>query len=253
MVFHLFRMQLEKGCLFMNKDIYVALDFPEWKMAEQFLDQHELYGVPVKVGMELFYREGPQLIETLKQRGHNIFLDLKLHDIPTTVMRAMRNIAALGVDIVNVHALGGGDMIARAKEGLLAGDPSGHTKLIAVTILTSMDQTVLNEALRIPGDITSNAVHLAKLANQHGADGVVCSVHEATEIKVACGTDFLTVTPGIRLKESGHDDQKRVATPGFARDNGADILVIGRSITKAANPKKAYEQAMKEWSNNGME
>lgn len=225
--------------------IYLALDFPTWNDASQFLNEHELHGVPVKVGMELFYREGISVIEKLKEQDHPIFLDLKLHDIPTTVMRAMRNLATLEVDFVNVHALGGSDMIKRAKEGL---QTSRHeTKLLAVTILTSMDEQMMNRDLRLKGAVEENVLHLAKLANESGADGVVCSVHEAKVIKEACSPYFMTMTPGIRLTNSADDDQKRIATPQFARENGATSLVIGRSITKAKNPKEAYERAVKEW------
>ncbi|KKE78038.1 orotidine-5'-phosphate decarboxylase [Oceanobacillus caeni] len=227
-----------------NQLIYIALDFENWNETEKFLVNNDLTGVPVKVGMELFYREGPAVIEKLKENNHPIFLDLKLHDIPTTVKKAMHNLGKLGVDIVNVHALGGSDMIKAAKEGLLSSNT--ETKLIAVTILTSMDKQVLNNDLLIPGDVLSNAMHFASLAKQSGADGVVCSVHEANDIKKQCGNDFLTVTPGIRLENTDVNDQKRVATPSYAKENGADILVIGRSITKARNPRVAYETALKE-------
>lgn len=227
------------------KSIYLALDFPTWEESKQFLDRHELKEVPVKVGMELFYREGIHVIEQLKERNHPIFLDLKLHDIPTTVMRAMRNLAALEVDMVNVHALGGSEMIKRAKEGLSTGGED--TKLIAVTILTSMDEKALKDDLRLPNSLDDNVLHLAKTAKDSGADGVVCSVHEVAAIKQVCSPDFLTVTPGIRLDESSDDDQKRVATPRFAKEIGTDAIVIGRSITRADVPLKAYEQALKEW------
>lgn len=230
-------------------NIYVALDFPTWEETSQFIEQHKLQGVPVKVGMELFYREGPDVIKKLKENNHPIFLDLKLYDIPNTVHRAMQNLAKLEVDIVNVHALGGSEMIRKAKEGLLSGNSTHETKLIAVTILTSFDNETMNNELLLPGSITDQAVHLAKLSKESGADGVVCSVHEANSIKESCGSSFLTVTPGIRLQESSHDDQKRIATPQYAREHLADILVIGRSITNAANPYIAYQQALKEWGN----
>jgi orotidine-5'-phosphate decarboxylase len=233
----------------MKPSIYLALDFPNWETSKEFLMANQLTGVPVKVGMELFYREGPRVIEELKANNHPVFLDLKLHDIPTTVRRAMKNIAGLGVDIVNVHALGGRKMIEQAKEGLLSGSQSHGTKLIAVTILTSMDQETIDDELRLPGSVQENAVHLAKLSKQSGADGVVCSVHEANQIKASCGTSFLTVTPGIRLANANADDQKRIATPAVAHEKGADILVIGRSITTAAYPYQAYGQAMKELGN----
>jgi len=231
----------------MNSSVYLALDFPSWSEAEEFLTTNELQGVPVKVGMELFYREGPTVVEKLKKNNHPVFLDLKLHDIPTTVQRAMQNIASLNVDLVNIHALGGGEMIEFAKEGLLAGNSSGNTKLIAVTVLTSMDQEILNSQLKLPGDLNENVVHFASLSKKHGADGVVCSVHESTEIKKGCGEDFLTITPGIRLKHTNQDDQKRIATPRVARQQGVDYLVIGRSITKAEKPYEAYQKAIKEW------
>lgn len=230
----------------MDNNIYLSLDFPTWNEAKHFITQHDLHGVPVKVGMELFYREGPRVIEKLKQDNHAIFLDLKLHDIPTTVRNAMKNLAKLEVDMVNVHALGGSEMIQAAKEGLLSG--SDHeTKLIAVTVLTSMDDMTMNNELKIPGNVQENVVRFADFAHQNGADGVVCSVHEAKQIKALCGSDFSTVTPGIRLQESHANDQKRVATPAFARDNGSDILVIGRTVTNATKPKQAYEKVLKEW------
>ncbi|WP_087972970.1 orotidine-5'-phosphate decarboxylase [Oceanobacillus rekensis] len=233
----------------MNNHIYLALDFPDWEETKRFLEDHQFQGVPVKVGMELFYKEGPSVIEKLKQDNHPIFLDLKLHDIPTTVMRAMKNIGKLGVDLTNVHALGGSEMIKFAKEGLVAGSQNQDTKLIAVTVLTSMDESTLQNQLRIPGSLEDNAAYFAKFAKDSSADGVVCSVYEATRIKQDCGDSFLTVTPGIRLKDSDSNDQKRIATPEFASENGSDYIVIGRSVTKAEDPYQAYQQAVEEWNN----
>jgi orotidine-5'-phosphate decarboxylase len=233
----------------MKHPIFIALDFPDWNDAELFLKENEFAGVPVKVGMELFYREGPHVIEKLKENNHPVFLDLKLHDIPTTVMRAMVNLASMEVDIVNVHAFGGREMIKRAKEGLMHPSTSHEVKLLAVTILTSMDEKTMNKELLLPGSLRTNAVHLASMASDSGADGVVCSVHEARSIKEACGPGFLTMTPGIRLDKTEQHDQKRVATPQFARENGSDMLVIGRSITKADYPHQSYVQAVKEWEN----
>lgn len=228
--------------------VFLALDFPTWKEAKHFIKIHQLEGVPVKVGMELFYREGPKVIEALKKDGHPIFLDLKLHDIPTTVERAMQNLSRLEVDYVNVHALGGREMIKRAKEGLLAGSQGGTSpKLLAVTILTSFDETTLHRDLQLRGSLESNVLHFASMAYESGADGVVCSVHEAKKIKEITATDFETVTPGIRLATDQSDDQKRVATPSFARSQQVDKMVIGRSITKAKQPRNAYELALKEW------
>lgn len=227
--------------------MYVALDFPTWQETDHFLKENDLVGVPVKVGMELFYREGISVIEQLKENNHDIFLDLKLFDIPTTVGRAMANLAKLNIDMVNVHALGGSDMIKRAKEGLMTANH--ETKLIAVTLLTSFDQATVTDELRLPATIEDNVVHLSKLSHDSGADGVVCSVHEVEAIKAACGEHFQTVTPGIRLAESNDDDQKRVATPQQAREIGSDYIVVGRSITKADNPNAAYYQCLKEWHN----
>src|SRR5690625_1478651 len=208
--------------------IFLALDFPTWQQAKHFLDENELNRVPVKVGMELFYREGISVINALKERNHPIFLDLKLHDIPTTVMSAMKNLAALEVEYVNIHALGGSEMIKRAKEGLQESSASRkETKLLAVTILTSMDEKLMGNDLRLQGTIENNVVHLAKLSALNGADGVVCSVHEVAEIKKKCSTSFITMTPGIRLASSLNDDQKRIATPGVAKQLGSDAIVIG--------------------------
>src|SRR5699024_1542588 len=213
--------------------------------------ENELTGASVKVGMELFYREGPQIIDTLKERGHKVFLDLKLHDIPNTVHQAMKNLAKLEVDIVNVHAFGGSEMIAGAREGLLAGSSQGVSPyLIAVTILTSFDEKSFQEDLKLEEGISNYALHLAEMSKTSGADGVVCSVQEAEPVKNLCGNDFLTVTPGIRLASDDPGDQKRVASPGFARRNGSDILVVGRPITQAKNPKLAYEQFIREWTTN---
>lgn len=223
--------------------VFVALDFPTWTETERFLKGNDLAGVPVKVGMELFYREGPAIIEKLKADNHPIFLDLKLHDIPNTVHQAMKNIAALNVDMVTTHAIGGKEMIYQAKQGLAG----SSTKLMAVTILTSMDNATLAQELGLPGNVEENVIRFAALAKEAGADGVVSSVHEVPVIKKHCGDDFLSITPGIRLAGSSGDDQKRVATPEKAKKLGSDYLVVGRSITKAENPRKAYERVMKEW------
>ncbi|HLQ73940.1 MAG TPA: orotidine-5'-phosphate decarboxylase [Bacillota bacterium] len=231
-------------------NIFLALDFPSWDEASQFINKNDLQGVPVKVGMELFYREGPHIIEKLKENGHKIFLDLKLHDIPNTVHHAMKSLSTLNIDIVNVHALGGSEMIKRAKEGLLSGKGNERTKLIGVTILTSHSEETVQSELQLQQSLHESAIHLAKVTRKSGADGVVCSVHEAKAIKEACGEEFLTVTPGIRLTDTDANDQKRIATPAFARTNGSDILVIGRSITAADNPLAAYNQAVKEWGHD---
>lgn len=232
----------------MDKPLFLALDFSTGEMAKDFIQSHSLQEIPVKVGMELFYREGPEIIQWLKNQGHHIFLDLKLHDIPHTVEKAMFNLAQLGVDMVNVHALGGSQMIQAAKRGLEKGAVQELPKLVAVTLLTSMDEETLTNELTIQSDIKNTAEHLAVMARENGADGVVCSANEAGRIKQACGQEFLTVTPGIRLLGSSANDQARIATPAFARQNGADYLVIGRTVTKAEDPKQAYQQVVEEWT-----
>lgn len=232
----------------MDKPLFLALDFSTGEMVKDFIQSHSLQEIPVKVGMELFYREGPEIIQWLKNQGHHIFLDLKLHDIPHTVEKAMFNLAQLGVDMVNVHALGGSQMIQAAKRGLEKGAVQELPKLVAVTLLTSMDEETLTNELTIQSDIENTAEHLAVMARENGADGVVCSANEAGRIKQACGQEFLTVTPGIRLLGSSANDQARIATPAFARQNGADYLVIGRTVTKAEDPKQAYQQVVEEWT-----
>ncbi len=233
----------------MDKPFYLALDYRTTEDVKKFINTNELFGVPVKVGMELYYREGRQIVEWLNQHGHPIFLDLKLHDIPTTVEKAMYNLASLGVDIVNVHASGGSEMIEAAKRGLEAGAINKTPKLIAVTVLTSMDQAILQDELHIKQPLSSAVERLALLSKNSGADGVVCSAHEVPSIKKVCGDSFLTVTPGIRLSDSNQNDQKRVATPTMAKQNGADYLVIGRSITQAINPQENYQRVIEEWNN----
>ncbi len=226
--------------------MYLALDFPDFKTTKDFLEENELEGVKVKVGMELFYREGFKILEYLKENKHPIFLDLKLFDIPNTVEHAMKNLASYELDYVNVHALGGSEMIKRAKEGL---STSKHdTKLLAVTILTSMDQAVIQNDLGLSGTVDEEVLRLAYLASESGADGVVCSVHEAGLIKEKL-PGFITMTPGIRLEEGSHHDQKRVATPKEARQTGASHIVVGRSITQSKDVKARYNDALKEWGN----
>ncbi|QHE54264.1 orotidine-5'-phosphate decarboxylase [Pontibacillus sp. HMF3514] len=232
-----------------NNPLFLALDFPDGDKAINFLQAHNLYQVPVKVGMELYYQEGPSIIGRLKDQGHPIFLDLKLHDIPNTVKKAMKGMASLGVDVINVHAAGGKEMINAAQQGLEEGTPTGEKKpkLLAVTQLTSTSSQVLMDELLISKSMEETVSHYAKLSRDAGADGVVCSVHEADWIHTLCGDDFMTVTPGIRLKGNAIDDQIRIATPEEARKRGADAIVIGRSITNSQDPKAAYAEAKKEW------
>ncbi len=221
----------------------VALDFPSQAEVNEFLAEFT-EPLMLKVGMELFYAEGPELVRILTGQGHEIFLDLKLHDIPNTVESAMRRIAKLNVAMVNVHAAGGVAMMKAAKRGL--GDSS--TKLIAVTQLTSTDEQQMQTEQLIAATLQESVVHYAKLANEAGLDGVVCSVHESRAIGEACGESFLRVTPGIRPSSAEVHDQKRIATPKDAQAQGSTHIVVGRAITKSENPKKSYEYINNEWS-----
>ncbi|PKR78562.1 orotidine-5'-phosphate decarboxylase [Halalkalibacillus sediminis] len=233
----------------MHPSIYIALDFPNAEQTLSFVEENELAGSPVKVGMQLFYKEGPYIIEKLKERGHPIFLDLKLHDIPNTVHQAMKSLASLEIDFVNVHAAGGARMIEAAREGLES--TSGkRPKLLAVTQLTSTDEMMLKNELLINETLENTIVRYAENSYQHGADGVVCPVHDIRKVKQACGSSFITMTPGIRFKQDEANDQKRIATPTEARNEKADYIVMGRSITNAADSKQAYQQAIKEWNAN---
>lgn len=232
----------------MSKTI-VALDFSSKEEVMNFLDQFD-EPIYVKIGMELTYGAGLDIVKQVKEKGHHIFLDLKLHDIPNTVKGGMKNLAKLGVDIVNCHAAGGIAMMKAAKEGILEGTPSGQkpAKVIAVTVLTSTSKEAMNQELGIEGEVIDTVVHYAKNAKEAGLDGVVCSVHEAKAIHEACGKDFLTVTPGIRLAGGSADDQKRIATPEYAKEEGCDMIVVGRSITKSEHPFETYkmiEEVMK--------
>ena len=243
----------------MGKDIIIACDFASAEETIRFLDKfnkirsevvscdHVSISVSrpfVKIGMELFYAEGPQIIKTLKGRGHKVFLDLKLHDIPNTVRKTMQVLGAYGVDMVNVHAGGGIEMMKAAKEGLMLGAAryAEKPKLIAVTQLTSTDEAVMHNELLIDMPLADVVRKYALNAREAGLDGVVCSAHEAADIHMACGMDFLTVTPGIRLAGDSAGDQKRVMTPADARDQGSDYIVVGRSITGEANPIDAYQK-----------
>ena len=230
--------------------VIIALDFKDMDTTLKFLDQFEekLY---VKVGMELFYGAGLEIIKEIKKRGHYIFLDLKLHDIPNTVKKAMRNLALLGVDMVNLHAAGGSKMMIAAKEGLVEGSEGRKTPLlIAVTQLTSTSQEMMNNEQHIPGLVIDSVVGYARLACECGLDGVVCSPLEAKAVKEACGKEFLAVTPGIRLASSKKDDQERITTPKMAKEIGSDYIVVGRPITQSENPVLAYQEIRKEFLGN---
>ncbi|KIL29697.1 orotidine-5'-phosphate decarboxylase [Bacillus subtilis] len=227
----------------------IALDFASAEETLAFLAPFQQEPLFVKVGMELFYQEGPSIVKQLKERNCELFLDLKLHDIPTTVNKAMKRLASLGVDLVNVHAAGGKKMMQAALEGLEEGTPAGKKRpsLIAVTQLTSTSEQIMKDELLIEKSLIDTVVHYSKQAEESGLDGVVCSVHEAKAIYQAVSPSFLTVTPGIRMSEDAGNDQVRVATPAIAREKGSSAIVVGRSITKAEDPVKAYKAVRLEW------
>ena len=223
-----------------NRDVIIACDFASGAETLAFLNAFSAKKPFVKIGMELFYAEGPDIVRQIKARGHRIFLDLKLHDIPNTVKKAMASLSGLGVDMVNLHAAGGSAMMHAACEGL--GDARAHTMLIAVTQLTSTSEQMLREELLIDRPMEETAVAYAKNAAASGLDGVVCSPLEAAAIKRACGAGFVTVTPGIRFAGADAQDQTRITTPADAKTRGSDYIVVGRPITGAADPLAAYAQ-----------
>jgi len=229
--------------------IIIALDFASKAEVSTFLNRFSNEQLFVKVGMELFYQEGPAIIHDIKEKGHQIFLDLKLHDIPNTVKSAMKGLAKLQCDLVNVHAAGGQEMMMAALEGLDQGTSAGQKRplCIAVTQLTSTSEEQMKKEQLIGVPLQESVLHYANLAKQSGLHGVVCSSHEAAIIREVLGNDFLTVTPGIRLKEDAVGDQKRVATPDFARRAGVSYMVIGRSITRSENPVQSYQKFIQAW------
>lgn len=233
----------------MNRSIIIALDFADKKEVLQFLQQFGDEKLFVKVGMELFYQEGPGIIYDLKEKGHDIFLDLKLYDIPNTVKSAMKGLARLGCDLVNVHAAGGKEMMEAAREGLDAGTQVGERRpaCIAVTQLTSTSDEQMKQEQLINVSLEESVLHYAALTKQAGLDGVVCSTFEARVIRELLGDSFLTVAPGIRLKTDEAQDQKRVATPEFAKSEGVSSIVVGRSIIKAENPLEKYSIYKQAW------
>lgn len=233
----------------MGKDVIIACDFASAEQTFAFLDQFTGRKPFVKIGMELFYAEGPAVVRALKARGHKIFLDLKLHDIPNTVKKSMAVLSALDVDIVNLHAGGTVNMMKAALEGLTRPDGT-RPLLIAVTMLTSTDQESMENDLLIKEPIADVVLHYAKNAKKAGLDGVVCSPLEAGKVHEACGADFLTVTPGVRFADGDKGDQKRVMTPAEANRIGSDYIVVGRPITAAEDPVEAYERCMKEFGAN---
>lgn len=232
----------------MRKEVIVACDFATGADTLAFLDRFTGQKPYVKIGMELFYAEGPNIVRQVKDRGHNVFLDLKLHDIPNTVYGAMKNLARLGVDMCNLHAAGGSAMMKAALEGLDEGAAGKRPLLIAVTILTSISQEVMSAELLIPGVISEVVAGYAAGAQGAGLDGVVCSPLEVGVVKEWCGPDFLTVTPGIRYPDGEMADQSRVTTPGKAARLGSDYIVVGRPITAATDPVAAYTKVMAEFA-----
>ncbi len=230
----------------MGKDVIIACDFASAKEVFSFLDRFTGKKPFVKIGMELFYAEGPQIVREIKARGHKIFLDLKSHDIPNTVKKSMAVLSGLDVDLCNLHAGGTIRMMEAAIEGLTRPDGT-RPLLIAVTQLTSTDQESMENDLLIREPIDQVVLHYAKNAKSAGLDGVVCSPLEAGKVHDACGKDFLTVTPGVRFADGDIGDQKRVMTPAEAKKIGSDYIVVGRPITAAADPVAAYERCIREF------
>lgn len=231
----------------MNRDVIIACDFSSAVETLGFLDQFPQGEKPfVKVGMELFYAEGPQIVRTIKARGHKVFLDLKLHDIPNTVQKAMAVLSSLDVDICNLHAAGTIEMMKAALVGLTRPDGS-RPLLIAVTQLTSTSEERMQRELLIHATLNDTVIQYARNAKEAGLDGVVCSPLEASMVKQACGGSFLTVTPGIRFADGDKGDQVRVTTPASAREIGTDYIVVGRPITAAADPVAAYRRCVAEF------
>ena len=230
----------------MGKDVIIALDFDSREKTLAFLDRFTEEKPFVKIGMELFYAEGPSIVREIRGRGHKIFLDLKLHDIPNTVKKAMAALSALDVDLVNVHAAGTGAMMSAALAGLTRPDGT-RPLLIAVTQLTSTDQDMLEKELWIEKPMEEVVLHYAEIASIVGLDGVVCSPLEAGGVHERCGKNFLTVTPGVRFAGGDAGDQKRITTPAKARELGSDYIVVGRPITQAEDPVAAYRRCVAEF------
>lgn len=232
----------------MGKDVIIACDFASAEQTFAFLDQFTDVKPFVKIGMELYYAEGPEIVRQIKARGHKIFLDLKLHDIPNTVKKAMAVLSSMDVDICNLHAAGTKAMMQAALEGLTRPDGT-RPLLIAVTQLTSTDQESMERDLLIHEPIDQVVMHYAKTAKEAGLDGIVCSPLEAGKVHESCGSDFITVTPGVRFADGDVGDQKRVMTPAQANQIGSDYIVVGRPITAAADPVAAYNRCVAEFCN----
>lgn len=230
----------------MAKDVIIACDFSSAEKTLAFLDLFQDRKPFVKIGMELYYAAGPEIVREIKKRGHKIFLDLKLHDIPNTVKKTMAVLSKLDVDMTNLHAAGTIDMMKAALEGLTREDGT-RPILIAVTQLTSTSEQRMQDELLINAGIAETIAHYAENASKAGLDGVVCSPLEAGLIKERCGADFITVTPGVRFADSAADDQVRITTPARAREIGSDYIVVGRPVTAAADPVAAYNRCMEEF------
>ncbi len=230
----------------MGKDVIIACDFASAEETFAFLDKFTEEKPFVKIGMELYYAEGPSIVKKIKERGHKIFLDLKLHDIPTTVKKTMHVLSSLDVDMVNLHAAGTRAMMEAALEGLTREDGT-RPLCIAVTQLTSTDEARMREELLIPHSVEDVVMHYAENAKNSGLDGVVCSPLEAEAVHNKCGNTFVTGTPGVRFADGDVGDQKRIATPARAKEIGSDYIVVGRPITKADDPVAAYRRCVNEF------
>jgi orotidine-5'-phosphate decarboxylase len=230
----------------MKRDVIIACDFPNAETTYAFLDRFAEEKPFVKIGMELFYAEGPAIVHELHRRGHKIFLDLKLHDIPNTVQKAMAVLSRLQVEMVNLHAAGTKAMMLAALRGLTREDGT-RPILLAVTQLTSTSEDRMHDELLISGSIGNCVCHYAQMAKEAGLDGVVCSPLEAGMVKERCGADFLTVTPGIRFADGQEGDQVRITTPAQAKQIGSNYIVVGRPITAAEDPVAAYRQCVKDF------
>ena len=230
----------------MNRDVIIACDFASAEATYAFLDRFTEEKPFVKIGMELYYAEGPSIVREIHRRGHKIFLDLKLHDIPNTVQKAMAVLSRMDVEMVNLHAAGTKAMMEAALQGLTRADGS-RPILLAVTQLTSTSEERMHDELLISGSISECVCHYAQMAKEAGLDGVVCSPLEAGMVKERCGKTFLTVTPGIRFADGAVGDQVRITTPAKAKEIGSDYIVVGRPITAAEDPVAAYRRCVKEF------
>lgn len=230
----------------MGKAVIIACDFKDKEETIKFLNNFKDEKLYLKIGMELFYSEGPDIVREIKKRGHNIFLDLKLHDIQNTVEKAMKSLAKLDVDMTNVHAAGTIKMMEAGLRGLTKADGT-RPLLIAVTQLTSTSQETMEQDLLIKENIEDVVMHYAENAKKAGLDGVVCSPLEVQAVKRKCGNEFLTITPGIRFSTDSKDDQSRITTPAKAKELGSDYIVVGRSITNAENPLEAYKKCVEDF------